>query len=86
MRFKPVLGLMVIAATWLMAGSYLRRHAKMSLRSLVRRRARVILTATHWDVMFPLADIDLRVRRLALDTDPGWVPWLGRVVQLHFDD
>jgi hypothetical protein len=24
------------------------------------------------------------VRRLGLDLDPGWVPWLGLVVAIHF--
>jgi hypothetical protein len=25
------------------------------------------------------------VRRVALDVDPGWVPWMGRVVQFRYD-
>ncbi len=65
---------------------YLRRHAGLSLRGLVCRRGRVALTPTHWDVAFALGDTDLRLRRAALDCDPGWVPWLGRVVQFHYLD
>ncbi len=65
---------------------YLRRYAGLSLRVLVCRRGRVALTRSHWDTLFPLHGIDLRLRRIALDSDPGWVPWLGRVMQFHYRD
>jgi len=26
------------------------------------------------------------VRRVALDVDPGWLPWLGCVVRFHYGD
>jgi hypothetical protein len=26
----------------------------------------------------------MRIRRAGLDIDPGWVPWLGRVVSFHY--
>jgi hypothetical protein len=28
--------------------------------------------------------IDLALRRSGLDRDPGWVPWLQRVVRIEF--
>mgnify|MGYP007077385732 CR=1 FL=1 len=68
----------------LLAGAYLRRYCRLSLRGLVHRPGRVSLTTTHWDVHFDLDQTDLRLRRMALDTDPGWVPWLGRVMQFHY--
>ncbi len=68
---------------WLCAAR-LRRLSGISLRQLVRRPGTLALTATHWDVIFDLAQTDLRLRRVALDCDPGWVPWLGRVVQFHY--
>lgn len=68
----------------LLAALLLRRHSRLSLRALIQRPGRVVLTATHWDVIFDLNQIDLRLRRVALDTDPGWVGWLGRVVQFHY--
>lgn len=68
----------------LLAALLLRRHGRLSLRALIQRPGRVVLTATHWDVIFDLNQIDLRLRRVALDTDPGWVGWLGRVVQFHY--
>jgi hypothetical protein len=44
----------------------------------------VVATRTHVDVLFPAAAADVRIRAAALDTNPGWVPWLGRVVQFHY--
>jgi hypothetical protein len=32
------------------------------------------------------SQVDMTVRRAGLDLDPGWVPWLGRVVQFHYLD
>ena len=28
---------------------------------------------------------DVAVRRAGLDTDPGWVPWLGTVVMFRYE-
>jgi hypothetical protein len=62
----------------------LRRACGFSLRRLVSRPGWVSLTATHWDVLFDLSQTEIRLRRAALDTDPGWVVWLGRVVRFHY--
>ncbi|RQP21485.1 hypothetical protein [Piscinibacter terrae] len=64
----------------------LRRHARMDLADLVRRPAWVSATPTHIDVVFAMDDVDMRLRRLGLDADPGWVPWFGRIVNFHFID
>jgi hypothetical protein len=58
----------------------------LSLRRLVRRPGVLRVSATHLDITLPLAHADIRVRRLGLDLDPGWVPWLGRVVAIHYQD
>lgn len=63
---------------------HLRRHARMGLASLCLRRAHLGWSPSHLDVHFALASADLRVRRLGLDVDPGWLPWLQRVVTFHF--
>ncbi len=74
------------ARLWLTRSRHwLRRHARIGLASLVLRPGRIACTPTHIDLFFPLDAADLRVRRLGLDSDPGWLPWLGRVVQFHFD-
>lgn len=61
-----------------------RKLTRLGLRAMLRRPARVMMTRTHVEVFLRLADVDVRLRRAALDTDPGWVPWLGRVVAFHY--
>jgi hypothetical protein len=74
-----------VANAWLVASRrWLRRHARIGLADLVLRPAALALTPTHVDVSFDLAHADLRVRRAGLDLDPGWVPWLGRVLTFHY--
>jgi hypothetical protein len=69
---------------WLTAlRRWCRRHACIGLASLICRPGRVTSPLTHFEIYFDLGDADLRVRRMALDVDPGWVPWLGRVI--HFE-
>jgi hypothetical protein len=76
---------LALRALHLALARYLGRAAGLSLRRLVRRPGTVIATATHVDVIFPGEVIELRLRRAGLDFDPGWVPWLGRVVAYHYD-
>lgn len=47
--------------------------------------ARVRLTRTHVDVHLEVDAPDMAVRLAGLDLDPGWVPWLGRVIAFHYD-
>jgi hypothetical protein len=71
---------------WLAAvRRWLRRAGGIGLPSLVLRPAHLTVSPTHVDLHFRLQDTDLRVRRLGLDIDPGWLPWFGRVVSFHFD-
>lgn len=62
----------------------LRRDVGIGLYSLVCRPARIAITATHVDVWQAIDAVDLRLRRAGLDIDPGWVPWLGRVLRFHY--
>lgn len=41
---------------------------------------------THIDVEIAIARVDIETRRRGLDTDPGWIPALGRVIRFHFLD
>lgn len=43
-------------------------------------------TPSHLDLVMPLGSARVAVRRVALDVNPGWVPWLGRVVTFHYQD
>lgn len=54
-------------------------------RAVLQRAGYVIHSLTHLDVTLDLEDIRLNERRLGLDASPGWLPWLGRVVSLHFE-
>ncbi|MGE3511747.1 MAG: hypothetical protein AB7N65_23010 [Vicinamibacterales bacterium] len=62
----------------------LRRRARLGLATLVCRQAGLAYTATHVDLFFAADVVDMRIRRSGLDSDPGWVPWLGRVVTFHY--
>ncbi|WP_213955767.1 MULTISPECIES: hypothetical protein [unclassified Variovorax] len=66
----------------------LRRHLRLQcgigLASLALRPGWLDWGPTHIDVHLPLAQVDLRIRRAGLDIDPGWVPWLQRIVRFHY--
>lgn len=38
------------------------------------------------DLNLGLSEIDLNIRRLGLDIDPGWVPWIGRSIRFLYHD
>lgn len=74
------------ARTWLaLARRHLWRRTRLGLATLCLRPAAIQWGPTHLDVRFALGDVDIRVRRQALDLDPGWVPWLGRVVGFRYE-
>ncbi|WP_068636666.1 hypothetical protein [Thauera butanivorans] len=63
-----------------------RFHGDAALAALrAERPARVRASASRVDVHLGLADASLDIRRAGLDIDPGWLPWLGRVVRFHYD-
>jgi hypothetical protein len=53
-------------------------------RNLCAQPALAVATPSHLDVHYRMRDLRLDVRRVALDVDPGWLPWLGRVVRFHY--
>lgn len=68
---------------------WLWRMGRLTVSDVIRRSGRVWLTRTDLDVTFPLDAADLRIRRIGLDIDPGWLPWFGecgRVVRFHYRD
>jgi len=54
-------------------------------RVLCKHAARIILTATHLDIVLSLAALPIEVRLSGLDRNPGWVPAAGRFVAFHFE-
>lgn len=61
-----------------------RLNAEMGLHNLVQRSGHISITRTHIDIWFEPQQADIRIRRVGLDLDPGWVPWFGRVVAFHY--
>ena len=60
------------------------RNGRISLPEIVRRPGSVTLTRTDLDVTLHMDAVDIRIRRMGLDLDPGWLPWFGRVVRFHY--
>ncbi len=53
-------------------------------RILFERHAKIIVSATHLDANFSLADLPFEVRLSGLDRNPGWIPAVGKFVGFHF--
>jgi hypothetical protein len=64
---------------------WLRRRAGMPLHRLVWKRGEISMGDEALTVIFPLEAADLRLRRRALDVDPGWVDWLGLAVRYRYE-
>jgi hypothetical protein len=65
---------------------WLRRNARLRLADLVLRRGWILPGVETTLVRFPLQAIEIGLRRLALDVDPGWVDWLGHSYRLVYHD
>jgi hypothetical protein len=63
---------------------WLRTFAALRLPDVVRRIGTLAASATHLELTLPLRSVDIRIRAAGLDVDPGWVPWLGRIVRFHY--
>jgi hypothetical protein len=75
----------ILLKSWLTATRrWCRLYARLGLHDLVCRPGRVSATRTHIDVIFDHRHADIRVRKAGMDLDPGWIPWLGRVVLFHY--
>lgn len=76
-----------LAGEWLrQVRRWCRRNVRLGLHTLIRRPGRVLASRTQLDLCFTLEQLDTRIRRAGLDLDPGWVPWLGRIVRFHYLD
>jgi hypothetical protein len=59
-------------------------HAAL-LDWLVRREGRIIAEPGWIDVVLPMSSVETAVRSAGLDLDPGFVPWLGTVVEFRYE-
>jgi hypothetical protein len=79
-----------LLGVWLLAvRRWCWRTGRITVREIVKRNGRIWLTRTDLDITLPLSATDIRVRRVGLDIDPGWLPWFGefgRVVRFHYRD
>jgi hypothetical protein len=76
-----------LARVWSVAARrFCWRDAGITAFEVIRRPALFLATSTEIDITLPLASVDLRIRRLGLDLDPGWLPWFGFVVRFHYVD
>jgi hypothetical protein len=74
-----------LAAHWLRSARIAALHeARLPLRHIVHRSGIVWVSAKRIDIEFPLAAADVRIRRAGFDLDPGFLPWLGRIVHFHY--
>lgn len=52
---------------------------------LLALSAEIRYTPSHIDMYAAMTAIRLPVRLAGLDINPGWLPWLGKVVNFHYD-
>jgi hypothetical protein len=63
------------------------RMGKLTVREIATRPGHVWLTRSDLDVTMPFEAVDVRIRRIGLDINPGWLPWFGvhgKVVRFHY--
>ena len=63
---------------------FAKQSAMTILANTVFRPGKLLITPTHADLYLPSNTIDLALRRVGLDLNPGWVPFLARVIQFHY--
>lgn len=64
-----------------------RWYAKTEVWSseLLRLNATIEFSPSHVDIHTTINNVQLPVRLAGLDVNPGWLPWLGKVVSFHYD-
>jgi hypothetical protein len=60
------------------------RPELLALARVVLRPAQLAWTAWDAEAGWRLEDADIAIRRAGWDTDPGWIPWLGRTIRFRF--
>lgn len=77
--------LQLLLETWQTAlRRWCHRFAQLNLSAIIRRPGRLVISKTHLELLFQHEQADIRIRRVGLDLNPGWVPWFGRVVTIHY--
>lgn len=63
---------------------HLWRRARIRLRDVVRRQGWLRQADERLVIRFDPESVDLRLRRRALDVDPGWTDWLGLSIRYRY--
>ena len=75
------------AKLWARAlNGWLRRNLRLRLHDLVSLPGRLHSADSRLEISLPIAAIDMRLRRRALDRDPGWTDWLGLSVYYRYTE
>jgi hypothetical protein len=75
-----------IARAWVVAvRRWLWRYGELRIADVTRKLGQVAYIRPQVDITLLLHEVDVRVRRLGLDLDLGWVPWLGLIVRFHYE-
>ena len=56
------------------------------LDAVCQRSGRLRFEPGWVELHLPLDGVHTAIRRLGLDLDPGWLPWLGCVVRICYDE
>ncbi len=81
----PVLALEKLVRIWVLV---LRRRvwraARMNWAEMAKRPGEINATRTYLEITMPQSALEVRARKAGFDLDPGWLPWLNKVVLFHY--
>jgi hypothetical protein len=60
------------------------RASGMHLAAMAVRAGEFTATRTHLEIIMPQSSLEVRLRKAGFDVNPGWLPWLGRVVAFQY--
>ncbi|SMF27768.1 hypothetical protein SAMN02745866_01769 [Alteromonadaceae bacterium Bs31] len=63
---------------------YLWQNMSGGIKSLGRQKGELIISNTHLDIILASENMTIETRQLGLDISPGWLPWLAKVVTIHY--
>jgi len=76
----------ILAAWRIGLDRWLRRNVRCTLAEIVNRPGHLTRRDEGIDIRMSPESADIRLRRKALDLDPGWVGWLGLVIRYQYRD
>lgn len=65
---------------------WLRSIADIEPQEMLQVLGRILTTFTHVDLYMSMESIDIRVRKVGLDLNPGWMPDFGYIILFHFEE